>query len=410
VTGCRWLQMQKIWATALLPVACFLLFAASAAAAGPELSLSPSPVSLDKTTVGEESNQVSVEVQNLGDSGGSVEGTALEGADAADFKLNGSDCGWVEAGQKCTVWVRFAPGSAGAKTASLAVRLKEGPEATVALAGTAVVPQLSFSPAGLDFGIQRVNESRSEGLQVTNSGEATTRIGSVGPEGKDTNNFWVGYNDCWNGRWLAPGESCGLQVNFNPWQIADYEALVTVYADNFTFSASVQGTGGESLLAPGTNPVEFGVAAVGGEGTVRTIHFSNEGNLAGGYFIAVIAGGDIGSFELVDESCTGEEIAPGATCVAHVRFDPVGPGLKTARLAMFGDSNGGAMVFLRGTGEPAAAATPESHGAFSPRPAKKARKGGRFAHGTTLRAPLHCKRVTLCERSKVFRARVAAAG
>jgi hypothetical protein len=398
--------MRKIPATALLSVTLVLLLAASASAAGPELSLSPSPVAFDKTTVGEESNQVSVEVQNLGDSGGSVEGSALEGTDANDFKLAGSDCGWVEAGQKCTVWVRFAPGSAGAKTASLAVRLKEGPEASVALAGTAVAPQLSFSPTSLNFGIQRVNESRSEGLQVTNSGEATIRIGSVGTEGKDTNNFWVGSNDCWNGRWLAPGESCGLQVNFNPWQIADYQALVMVYADNVPFSAAVRGTGGESLLAPEVNPVEFGVAAVGGEGTVRTIHLSNEGNLAGGYFIAVIAGGDVGSFELIDESCTGEEIAPGATCVAHVRFDPIGPGPKTARLAMFGDSNGGAMVFLHGIGE-AATATPESHGAFTPRPARKARRGGRFARGTTLRAPLRCKQIKVCNLAKVLHGRVA---
>lgn len=326
-----------------------------------------------------------------------------------DFKLAGSDCGWVEASQKCTVWVRFAPASAGAKTASLAVRLKEGPEVSVALAGTAVVPQLSFSLTGLDFGIQRVNESRSEGLQVTNSGEATTRIGSVGTEGKDTNNFWVGSNDCWNGRWLAPGESCGLQVNFNPWQIADYEALVTVYADNVPFSAAVRGTGGEALLAPETNPVEFGATAVGGEGQVRTIMLSNEGNPGGAFFIAVIAGGDVGSFQLIDENCTGEEIAPGATCVAHVRFDPAGLGTKIARLAMFGDSSGGAMVFLRGEGVPATA-TPESHDGISPVSSRVVRKGGRFAHGTALRARIHCKRVKVCEQSKVFRARVAATG
>ena len=399
--------MRKILATVLLPTALVLLSATSAAAAGPELSLSPSPVTFDKTTVGEESNQVGVEVQNVGDSGGSVDSTALEGADAADFKLNGSDCGWVEMGAKCTVWIRFAPGSTGAKVASLAVRLKEGPEASVALAGTAVAPQLSFSPAGIDFGIQRVNENRSEGLQVSNSGEAPTRIGWVGTEGKDANNFWISANDCWNGRLLAPGESCGIQAYFNPWSMESYESLATVTANNVSFGASLTGTGGEALLAPESNPVEFGSAAIGGAGQVRTIVLSNEGNLGGAFFIAVIAGGDVGSFELIDENCTGEEIAPGATCVAHVRFDPVGLGVKVARLAMFGDSNGGAMVFLRGTGEPAVE-TPESHSAFTPRPARKAAgKSGRFARGTTLRAPVHCKRVKVCERTKVFRARVA---
>lgn len=402
-------NMHKIWATALLPAALVLLFASSAVAAGPELTLSPSPVSFDKTTVGEESTTVTVEVQNVGDSGGSVEGSAVEGVDAADFKHNGSDCGWLEAGQKCNVWVRFAPGSIGDRVASLAVRLKEGPEATVALNGTAVGPQLSFSPATLDFGIQRLNQGGSQSLQVTNSGEAGTRIGSVGTEGKDSNNFWISTNDCWNGRWLAPGESCWLQVSFNPWNIAQYEAAATVFANNVPFSATLLGTGGEALLAPETNPVEFGSAALGGEGQVQTIVLRNEGNLGGAFFIAVIAGGDVGSFELIDENCTGEEIAPAATCVAHVRFDPAGLGVKVARLAMFGDSSGGAMVFLRGEGVPATV-TPESHDGFSPVTAKAPRKGGRFARGTTLRAPVRCKRVKVCNLAKVFRARVAAAG
>jgi hypothetical protein len=399
--------MRKILATALLPTALVLLFATSAAAAGPELSLSPSSVSFEKTTVGEESNTFGVEVQNVGDSGGSVDTTAIEGGDSSAFKLNGSDCGWIEAGQHCTVWVRFAPGSAGGKTASLVVHLKEGPEAIAALEGSAVAPQLSFSPAGFDFGIQRLNESRSEGMQVTNSGEAGVRIGWVGTEGKDSGNFWISSNECWNGRWLAPSESCGIQVSFNPWNVEPYEALATVSADNVSFSAALAGTGGESLLMPEINPVEFGSAAVGGEGAVRTIHLSNEGNLGGGYFIAVIAGGDVGSFELIDESCTGEEIAPGATCVAHVRFDPVGLGPKTARLAMFGDGGGGAMVFLHGEGEPAAAEG--SSGIVpAPRSAKPVRKGRTFAQGATLRN--RCKRVKFCNRAKVFHAREANAG
>ena len=73
--------MRKIWAAALLQVILILL-PASAAADGPALNLTPSPVSLEKTTVGEESSSLSVEVQNVGDSGGSVEGTSLEGVDA----------------------------------------------------------------------------------------------------------------------------------------------------------------------------------------------------------------------------------------------------------------------------------------------------------------------------------------
>jgi hypothetical protein len=267
-------------------------------------------------------------------------------------------------------------------------------------------PQLTFSPVSLDFGIVRVNQSANQNVQVTNGGEAVTQIGWVGIEGKDTGNFWTGSSDCWNGRWLAPGESCWIQVNFNAWQAVAYEAALTVSAENVSFSAELHGTGGEAMLMPEFNPVEFGSAAVGGEGTVRTINLSNVGNIGGGYFIAVIAGGDVASFELIDENCTGEEIGPGAGCVAHVRFDPVGLGRKVARLAFFGDSNGGTMVFLRGEGEPA---PPEVHSTPAPEPAtKRVRKPRGFAHGSLLRH--RCKRAKICGRAKVFPAREATVG
>lgn len=397
--------MHKIWAKALPPVVLVLLLVpATALAAGPQLSISPSPVSFGNTTVSEESNAVAVEVQNVGDTGASIEGSAVEGEDNAAFKIGGSDCGWIEAGQHCSVWVTFAPGSAGAKNAVLAVRAKEGPEATAPLTGTAVAPQLSYNPASLDFGIQRVNEGRSQNLQVTNTGEAAVRIGSTGIEGKDSGNFWTSYNDCWNGRRLEVGESCSIQVYFNPWQIAEYEAAVTAYAAGVPFSTSLRGTGGEALLAPAENPVEFGSAAVGGDGSVRTITLTNEGNLGGAYFIAVIAGGDVGSFNLIDENCTGEPVAPGATCIARVRFEPLASGAKTARLALFGESGGGTMVLLHGEGEAASPTEEAGSGqgaAVAPstlRPVNRARRGKARARR------FRCMRTVVCAQIRVFEA------
>jgi hypothetical protein len=409
--------MHKIWAKALPPVVlALLLLPATALAAGPELSISPDPVSFEKTTAGEESNPVAVEVQNLGDEGVSIEGSAVEGEDNAAFKLGGSDCGWLEAGQHCSVLVTFAPGGVGAKNAVLAVRVKEGPEASAALSGTAVAPQLSYNPASLDFGIQRVNENRSETVQVTNTGEAPVRLGSTGIEGKDSGNFWTSYNDCWSGRRLEVGETCSIQVYFNPWQIDEYEATVTAYAAGVPFSAALRGTGGEALLAPAENPVEFGGAAVGGEGSLRTIILTNEGNFAGAYFIAVIAGGDVGSFQLIDENCTGEPIAPGDSCVARVLFEPVGVGRKVARLAMFGESGGGTMVFLRGEGEPAAddpvqsAAGGDAVSAVAPAAKSKPHRPMRSFRNLGSRRSVRCKRAGVCPRAAIFDARTVAGG
>lgn len=374
--------------------------------AGSTLSFAPSPVEFAKTTTGSESQPVTVDVENVGPETSVTDQVSVEGPDSAAFKITGNSCGWLEAGAHCSIWIVFAPGSDGAKSATLVVQRKEQPSQTVQLNGTAVPVALAFTPGSYDFGIQRTNQSQATTLQLTNVGEAPTQLGSLGIGGPDPGNFWTGNNDCWNGRWLQPSESCYVQVNFNAWSMTSYQAQLQVSAYAATFTADLTGTGGEAMLMPEFNPVEFGTAAIGGEGTVRTIHLRNEGNIGGGYFIAVIAGGDVGSFELIDENCTGEEVAAGAGCVAHVRFDPVGLGRKAARLAMFGDSNGGTMVFLRGEGEPAA---PEVHSTPAPAPAtKRVHKGRGFTRGSALHP--RCKRAKICGRAKVFPARKATVG
>ena len=348
-------------AAALLVAAAFppVGLAAEEGGEGPVLAFSPAPLDFGKTTAGTESATVTVDVYNEGGASANVTGVGAEGGDSADFKVSGSNCGPLDPGQHCSAWVLFAPGSTGAKQSTLVVALKEAPSQTTALAGTGVAPLLTFTPGSHDFGIQRTNESQATNFQLTNSGEAFVNLGSVGIAGPDAGNFWTSNSDCWNGRRLDPGESCNLQVYFNPWNPVEYHAQLQAYVNGSTFAADLSGTGGQAMLEPDANPVDFDPVAVGGEGPVRTIVLTNDGNIAGAFFIAVIAGGDSGSFRLLDESCTGEPLAPAATCVAHVRFTPQSGGPKVARLALFGDGEGGTMVMLRGEGaEPALTLAP----------------------------------------------------
>ena len=320
----------------------------------PELSFPQAPLDFGKTTVGTESSTVTVTVHNAGTIPAPIEKVTIEGTDSGDFKFNGSSCGWLEPGQDCAVWVTFAPGSLGAKGALVVVQPKESPLQTMPISGTGVAPQFAFTPGSYDFGIQRINESRSTNFQLTNSGEAFAYIGSLGTAGPNSSNFWINSGDCWNGRRLDPGESCNLQVNFNAWDAVSYQAQVQANVAGSTFSADVSGTGGRPMLEADANPVGFGSATVGTETAVKTIVLTNNGNLAGAFFIAVVAGGDSGSFQLLDENCTGEPIQPAGTCTAHIRFAPRGPGAKVARFALFGDGEGGTMVMLSGEGAAAA--------------------------------------------------------
>ena len=85
---------------------------------------------------------------------------------------------------------------------------------------------------------------------------------------------------------------------------------------------------------------------VGSGGVTKTIDVTNEGNMPGGAFIAVISGGAVGSFHLLDENCTGIPLSPDATCNLQVSFDPISTGAKTARLFLVGDGDGGAQITL----------------------------------------------------------------
>ncbi len=407
----------KVAATSLalsFAFAVALVLPATGFAAEPLLSFSPAPVGFAKTTAGTETPAQTVDVHNVGGAEVAVDQVVIEGADSGDFKISGGGCSWLGLDQHCSLSVAFAPGSAGAKAATLSVKLKEAPEQNVQLEGEAVPAQLAFTPGGYDFGIQRVNRGEgSASFQLTNTGEALTQLGGTGIGGKDTNNFWTNGGDCWSGRWLAPGESCGVQVGFNPWDTVAYEAELQAYAYGATFTAALSGFGGRALLLAEPETVEFGGLPVGSAGPVTPVVLTNHGNLPANVFIAVIAGGSVASFQLIDEDCTWGPIAPGESCTAEVRFTPQVTGPKSARLAFFGDDDGGAMALLSGEGlEPttpdAPTVTPGGSATAAGAPPASRGKERRFDRGKTLAAGQARCHALRCR--KALRARTAVAG
>jgi hypothetical protein len=238
-------------------------------------------------------------------------------------------------------------------------------------------PQLAFEPGSYDFGLQQANRENSQAMfQLRNNGEGTTQVNYVDIVGPGSGAYWIGMNDC-NGRYLNSSESCSVQVNFNPYDAVPFEAQLRASSEEGTnFYAELSGEGGRAMLGAASEPTNFGSAAVGSAGVTKTIEITNSGNYPGGAFIAVIAGGAIGSFQLLDESCTGVMLAPGASCNMVVRFQPLSTGVKTARLGLFGDSDGGTQVTLTGVGtEPEPVVSPgaeeSSTNAAAPKSAHK---------------------------------------
>lgn len=248
-------------------------------------------------------------------------------------------------------------------------------------------PQIALEPGGYDFGLLEANrESRETTFQLRNTGSVAAPVYSLEVTGSSSWSFSTGNTSCFLHP-LEPGEACYVQVAFHPQEVGSLSAqLRAVTEGGISTTADLSGEGGRSHLAAGTDPTNFGAVAVGSAGVARTIDITNEGNLPGGAFIAVIAGGAVGSFHLLDENCTGVLLSPGASCNLQVNFTPVGTGVKTARLLLVGDGDGGTQITLSGVGldpEPAAApdAPPPVTAVGKPRRGHRARSRPRRRHG-----------------------------
>jgi hypothetical protein len=212
-------------------------------------------------------------------------------------------------------------------------------------------PQLAFEPGSYDFGLHEANRETSQtNFQLRNVGSVPAPIYSLQIVGPGSGAFWTGNTDCFNHA-LEPGETCSVQVSFNPYEVAPFSAQLRAQSDAGTsFTAELSGEGGRPELTAETNPTNFGSLPVGSGGVTKTINVTNEGNMPGGAFIAIISGGAVGSFHLLDENCTGIPLSPDATCNLQVSFDPISTGAKAARLFLVGDGDGGVQISLTGVG------------------------------------------------------------
>ena len=216
--------------------------------------------------------------------------------------------------------------------------------------GPPPAPQLAFEPGSYDFGMQPANNYGGEAnFQLRNVGEYPAPVYGIDVLGGN-GAFWTGNSNCFSGP-LDPGQTCSVQVHFGPGYEGAFTAQLRASSEFGTsFTADLSGEGGRTVLSPASNPTNFGSLAVGAPPVIRTIDVTNTGNMPGGIFIAVISGGAVGSFHLLDENCSGVMISPGATCNVQVSFEPLSTGSKSARLSLFGDGDAGVQIMLSGIG------------------------------------------------------------
>jgi hypothetical protein len=141
------------------------------------ISLEPTHLDFGSVDTSSQSTAQGISFTNVLGSNISVSSVALAGADPSDFTVSNDKCSRASLGQGtgCTVNVAFAPGSGGAKTATLQIA-DSGPGSphTVTLSGTGVVTKasqsISFPATSVTYGQADFSPATaSSGLPVSYS-------------------------------------------------------------------------------------------------------------------------------------------------------------------------------------------------------------------------------------------------
>ena len=177
---------------------------------------------------------------------------AVEGADAADFRLAGgcAEGARLAPGGSCTLSVRFAPAETGERVARLVVEPAAAGRLEVPLAGAAAAPPVArarIAPAAIEFGEQPVGgRSGIRDVTLSNAGDARLTLAGVVVEGEHAGDFRLVPGSCAGAGFVAPGGDCSVGVRFTPTAAGPRRAEVVVRhgAAGGRSAVRLSGTGG----------------------------------------------------------------------------------------------------------------------------------------------------------------------
>ncbi|WP_374968172.1 Ig-like domain-containing protein [Terrabacter sp. BE26] len=322
-------------------------------ATGPAASTSAKSFDYGNTATG---GSRSLTYTSFGSGNAVVDSVSLSGPGAADFAVT-EDCssaGTVNGpglapGSSCTIGVAFTP-RVGESTATLTIADNTlGSPRTVALSGRSL-PVTTLDRTSATFGSQKVATTSTEDIvTVTNTGvaplSATTSLSGTG-----ASHFTVTSNGCTTP--VDPGKGCEISVAFTPTSTGTKSASLLV-TDNagVTSSVTLSGTGTKPLTSLSPAPLAFADTATGTT-TTQPLTVHNGGSASGVITSISATGANAADFAYTPTGSTcvvGANVAPGASCLANVRFQPSAPGVRSATLAVVVDGVT-STVALSGTG------------------------------------------------------------
>jgi hypothetical protein len=219
---------------------------------------------------------------------------------------------------------------------------------------------LTPSPSLLQFGQTGIHYGDDPRERVTFSNESSspTSIMSVGVDGDGSSSFQLVYDSCAN-QIVWPGSGCTVEVQFQPSQLGEQSAILTLelMSGEGTVEVPLAGTG--SSGTPAADPSSLSFAGIPytqqnghEEGQNETEQVNVESLRYGTQIESVnIVGPDASSFSVQYDDCENNQLASNNSCGAGIRFQPLSPGPKHAELVITSDSpNSPLVVPLEGEG------------------------------------------------------------
>jgi len=308
----------------------------------PEITVTPMSAHFGTVGIGENATR-SFTIRNDGTVNLLVQGIGVFGVHAPEFVItSGGTPPTLAPGALHTVTVRFAPTSAGARSAILRIVSNDASELTtnVALAGTAFqrLPEVAVTPAALDFGLVAVFGSATRSLRVANTGDGALQVSAIAVTGADAFEFTVGTSTPFT---VSPGDSVPITLHWAPLAQGPSAATLRISCndpDEPEVSVALAGIG---LPPPVPDldidpmAVDFGSLVVLAS-TTRMIRLANTGIAALHVASLQLVGADSLAFALPG-GAGPLTLAPGDSTIVSVNFTPTSPGTKNAILRLTSD-------------------------------------------------------------------------
>jgi uncharacterized membrane protein YphA (DoxX/SURF4 family) len=278
-------------------------------------------------------------------------------SDTTDYSLSFNGCAGhvLNAGLSCTVAIQFTPSTTGVHNGTLTVN--GGAPASISLTGTGIAPSATLvgtlpQPFPANFG--SVVEGQAQTVQqiytYTNTSAASTGgvftiTGTTLTEGTPPVNaadFSVAFGNCTNGKVLTPGNSCTIQMQFNPHSTGAINATLTVTGPSAQ-SVTLTGTG---LYAPSAvtvstpNPaLTTTTANLTTKRGVVTVTNTGPGKVSLTAVPTITRATGTGTFSAYTPAtgtrCTATTVlASGAACVVGVQYVPTDTATSTAHVSV----------------------------------------------------------------------------